>query len=176
MFRPDQLQGRLRPTVAESREKKPRLRRALHRHRRTTARVGRVTFERLRAIFHLELEPSVDLLRRLQAGEVDLGGLEAAVQKVVDPHLLAYNDTWDKVDAMLAELMSESFRTQVRDSAGAGWIYNWFCVDHVDYDLNPRRRDMGYHNIFEHYRAADPRDRLIAGWIAFPLSPAFVSP
>ena len=70
------------------------------------------TFERLRAIFHLELESSVDLLHRLQAGEVDLGGLEAAVQKVVDPHLLAYNDTWDKVDAMLAELMRESFRTR----------------------------------------------------------------
>jgi hypothetical protein len=110
------------------------------------------TFERLRAIFHLELEPSIDLLRRLQAGEVHLGGLEAAVQKVVDPHLLTYNDTWDKVDTMLDELMSKSFRTQVRDSAGVGWIYNWFCVDHVDYDLNPRRRDIGYHNIFEHYR------------------------
>ena len=78
-------------------------------------------------------------------------GLEAAVQKVVDPHLLAYNDTWDKVDAMLAKLMSESFRTHIPDSAGKGWIYNWFCVDHVDYDLNPRRRDIGYHNIFEHY-------------------------
>ena len=60
-----------------------------------------VTFERLRSIFHLDLEPSVDLLRRLQAGTVNLGGLEAAVQKVVDPHLLAYNDTWDKVDGML---------------------------------------------------------------------------
>jgi hypothetical protein len=111
-----------------------------------------VTFERLRSIFHLELEPSVELLRRLQAREVDLGGLEAAVQKVVDPHLLAYNDSWGKVDCMLAELMCESFRTQIRDSGGEGWIYNWFCVDHVDYDLNPRRRDMGYHNIFEHYR------------------------
>jgi hypothetical protein len=111
-----------------------------------------VTFERLRSIFHLELEPSVDLLRRLQAGQVDLGGLEAAVQKVVDPHLLAYNDTWDKVDVMLARLMGEPFRLEVPDSAGAGWIYNWFCVDHVDYDLNPRRRDMGYHNVFEHYR------------------------
>ena len=43
---------------------------------------------------------------RLQAGEVDLGGLEAAVQKVVDPHLLAYNDTWDKVDAMLEDCLS----------------------------------------------------------------------
>ena len=110
------------------------------------------TFERLRGIFHLELEPSPDLLRRLQAGEVDLGGTEAAVQRVVDPHLLAYNDTWDKVDAMLAELMAPSFRQQTCDSSGGGWIYNWFCVDHVDYDSNPRRRDIGYHNIFAHYR------------------------
>jgi len=111
------------------------------------------TFDRLREIFHLNLSPSEDLLRRLQAGEVPLEGLEAAVQKVVNPHLLAYNDTWDKVDAMLKKLLSESFRSQVPDSAGKGWIYNWFCVDHVDYDLNPRRRDIGYHNIFEHYSA-----------------------
>jgi hypothetical protein len=110
------------------------------------------TFERLRDIFQLDLQPSAGLLRSLQAGKVHLGGIEAAVQKVLDPHLLAYNDTWDKVDAMLAELMSESFRGQVRDSFGGGWVYNWFCVDHVDYDENPRRRDMGYHAIFEHYQ------------------------
>lgn len=111
------------------------------------------TFDRLREIFHIDLPASEDLLRRLQAGEVHLEGLETAVQKVVDPHLLAYNDTWDKVDAMLAKLMSVPFRTQVPDSVGQGWIYNWFCVDHVDYDLNPRRRDIGYHNVFEHYSA-----------------------
>lgn len=111
-----------------------------------------VTFERLRAIFQIELEPSAELLYLLQEGKVDLGGIEAAVQKVVDPHLLAYNDTWDKVDAMLTQLIGGPFRKKVCDSAGAGWVYNWFCVDHVDYDLNPRRRDMGYHNIFEHYR------------------------
>ncbi|HEY4245814.1 MAG TPA: hypothetical protein VGM64_03095 [Lacunisphaera sp.] len=112
------------------------------------------TFERLRVIFHLNLEPSVELLRRLQAGQVNLGGLEAAVQKVIDPRLLAYNDTWDKVDTMLTDAMSEQFRTRVRDSSGGGWIYNWFCVDHVDYDVNPRRKDMGYHNVFDHYRGA----------------------
>ena len=110
------------------------------------------TFERLKGIFHLDLEPSEDMLRRLQSGQVDLGGLEAAVQKVVDPHLLSYNDTWDKVDLMLADALSERFRQKVRDTNEGGWIYNWFCVDHVDYDLNPRRRDIGYHNIFDHYR------------------------
>ena len=111
------------------------------------------TFERLKAIFKLDFEPSSEMLRRLQAGEVDLGGIEAAVQKVVNPHLLAYNDTWDKVDEMLTELLSETFRTQVRDSEGKGWVYNWFCVDHVDYETNPRRRDIGYHNVFDHYQS-----------------------
>ncbi len=111
------------------------------------------TFERLRTIFPLNLEPGANMLRRLQAGAEDLGGLEAAVQRVVDPHLLAYNDSWDKVDAMLAKLLAEPFRSRLLDSVGNGWVYNWFCVDHVDYDVNPRRRDMGYHNIFDHYRA-----------------------
>ena len=110
------------------------------------------TFERLKAIFNLDLEPSQELLRRLQGGEVDLGGIEAAVQKVVNPHLLSYNDTWDKVDAMLFEMMSPSFRNRLPDSDGKGWVYNWFCVDHVDYEINPRRRDMGYHNVYDHYR------------------------
>lgn len=110
------------------------------------------TFERLKAIFNLDLEPSTGMLSRLQAGEMDLGGVEAAVKKVVDPHLLTYNDTWDKVDAMLGESLSEGFRTKMRDTGGRGWVYNWFCVDHVDYDVNPRRRDVGYHNVFDHYR------------------------
>ena len=109
------------------------------------------TFERLGAIFGLALEPSRENLRKLQAGEIDLDGREAAVQRVVDPHLLAYNDSWDKVDLMLEDAMSERFRRQMTDSAGGGWIYNWFCVDHVDYRVNPRRRDIGFHNVFDHY-------------------------
>ncbi len=38
------------------------------------------TFERIREVFHIELEPDADLLRRLQEGKVNLGGAEAAVQ------------------------------------------------------------------------------------------------
>jgi hypothetical protein len=111
------------------------------------------TFARINAIFDLNLEPRVELLSRLQSGKVELGGLEGAVKKVVAPHLLAYNDTWDKIDAMLQEVMSDAFRCQLTDSQNQGWVYNWFCVDHVDYDSNPRRRDIGYHNIFDHYQA-----------------------
>lgn len=111
------------------------------------------TFERLKAIFGIDLEPSVQRLQQLQAGDLDLGGLEEAVRTVVAPHLLAYNDTWDKVDALLNECLSPKFRARVLDSVGRQWVYNWFCVDHVDYDVNPRRRDIGYHNVFDHYRS-----------------------
>jgi hypothetical protein len=38
----------------------------------------------------------------------------------VDPHLLGYNDTWDKVDGMLASCMSQAFREQTVDSEGNG--------------------------------------------------------
>lgn len=93
------------------------------------------TFERLEANFGLSLEPNAETLRRLQAGAVDLGGLEAAVRRFVDPHLLAYNDTWDKIDSMLEDCMSGRFRCRMADSAGGGWVYNWFCVDHVDLTL-----------------------------------------
>jgi hypothetical protein len=110
------------------------------------------TFERLREIFGIELDPSSAMLQQLQKGEVDLGGLESTVKKVLAPHLLSYNDTWDKLDDMLKDAMSESFRRKISDSRGGGWIYNWFCVDHVDYEVNPRRRDIGYHNIFDHFR------------------------
>ena len=84
------------------------------------------TFERLRDIFHLDLEPSAATLQSLQEGTYSLKGLEAAVQRVVDPHLLAYNDTWDKVDAMLSRIMDEGFRKkspiqQAKDGSTTGF-------------------------------------------------------
>jgi hypothetical protein len=110
------------------------------------------TFQRLRDNHGLDLEPSRQTLRRLQAGEMDLGGREAAVATMLAPRLLAYNDTWDKLDAMLEEITSPAYRDRLSDSFGGGWIFNWFCLDHVGYEQNPRRRDMGFHNIFDHYR------------------------
>lgn len=110
------------------------------------------TFERLVAMFDLNLPPSRETLAKLQRAELDLGGMEDEVARVLHPDLINYNDTWDKVDAMLTNVMSESFRSALPDSAGNGWVYNWFCVDHVGYTVNPRRKDCGYHNIFDHYK------------------------
>jgi hypothetical protein len=123
------------------------------------------TFERLRTNVgvDLDLDPTPQNLCLLQDKKIDLRGLEDEVAAILNPQLLAYNDTWDRVDEMLRRIMSHDFRTQMLDSFGGGWVYNWHCVDHVGYSENPRRRDIGFHNIFDHYRVmlketASPQD------------------
>lgn len=110
------------------------------------------TFERIEDIFGLTLEPSQETLEELQRGERDLDVDEKAVQDVLAPRLLDYNETWDDINRMLADAVSTEFRTRFPDSRGNGWRYNWFPVDHVDYEANPRRRPMGYHQVFDYYR------------------------
>ncbi|MCA9837579.1 MAG: hypothetical protein KC422_11720 [Trueperaceae bacterium] len=111
------------------------------------------TFERLEKIIGMRLEPSRKTLEQIRNKELDLGGKEDAAALVVSPQLLNYNDSWDKVDAMLYEMLSPEYRQRYADPTGRGWVYTWFIVDHVGYDMNPRRRDMGYHNIFDHYKS-----------------------
>jgi len=109
------------------------------------------TFERLEDIFGIQLPPSYENLRRLRHREIPLEGKEDAVALLLDPALINYNDTWDKIDNMLSTILSREYRCRNVDSYGGGWVYNWFCVDHIGYEVNPRRRDMGYHNIYDRY-------------------------
>lgn len=131
-------------------------------------------FERLHDLFGItDIAPTPENLRKLKNREIALGGIEDDVARILNGHLANYNDTWDKVDAMLERVMSERFRSAVPDSYGGGWVYNWHCLDHVGFEYNPRRRDMGYHNIFDHYaeilrREPGTRDRL--HWHFHPMS------
>jgi hypothetical protein len=110
------------------------------------------TFERIEKITGVKVEASKANLEKIRNKELDLNGREEIAALVVSPQLLNYNDTWDKVDAMLYDMMSGEYRERYADPQGKGWIYNWFLMDHVGYDTNPRRRDIGYHNVFDHYR------------------------
>jgi hypothetical protein len=131
-------------------------------------------FERLRDLFGIDhLDPTMQNLRRLQQGEIDLGGKEAQVQQVLSGHLTRYNETWADIDAMLERVTAKAFREKTLDSDGKGWRFNWFCMDHVNYDYNPRRRDIGYHNIFDHYRellATQPEAGDGLDWHFHPMS------
>jgi len=110
------------------------------------------TFQRINLIFGLNLTTSYDTLRKLQKEEIPLNGIEKEVANVVAPKRINTLDSWDKIDTMLDNITTMKFRNEFDDSYNNGWIYNWFCMDHVGFiGLNPRRRDIGHHNIFDHY-------------------------
>lgn len=130
-------------------------------------------FQRLKDLYKLEMEPSHETLEKLRRGEIPLGGIEREVQKTLSGHLAGYLDTWERIDEQLSRLNDPAFRLRMPDSFGKGWIFNWHCLDHVGYESNPRRRDLGYHKVFDHYRAALARHGNITDgmhWHFHPMS------
>ncbi|MBY0471648.1 hypothetical protein K2X30_10825 [bacterium] len=110
------------------------------------------TFERLKSIFNIELEATEENLLAIQKKQINLGGKEQDVAEVFSPHNITYYDSWQKIDAMLEEVTSAHFRNLLPDSFGDGWIFNWHCLDLVGFKDNPRRRELGYGKVFEHYK------------------------
>lgn len=110
------------------------------------------TFERLNHALGLQLKPDRETLRKIQAGDLDLGAKTKSARVMVEPALLACMEDWGQLDEMLEDLLSAPYRARFSDSTNAGWVFSWFILDHVGYLVNPRRRDIGYHNIFDHYR------------------------
>jgi hypothetical protein len=110
------------------------------------------TFDRLEHSLGIHLTPSHDTLQKIRSGEIDLGEKAESARAICAPHNLEYNDSWPRVDSMLDEILSSQYRQRFPDCDGHGCIFNWFVMDHVGFDENPRGRDVGYHNIFDHYR------------------------
>lgn len=108
------------------------------------------TFLRIKSIFDVDITPSRENLKKLQNNELDLGEVGEKIATVFGPNVLNYHGSWDAIDDMFDEIMSEEYRHQLPDSFGGGWIYNWACIDHVGFVENPRRRDLGYLNVFDH--------------------------
>ncbi len=110
-------------------------------------------FEQLRTVFGVTgVDPTPENFGRIRRGEIPLGGKEGLLQQVLTDRLFTFMDTWEKVDEMLARATSLDFRHKIADSFGGPYRYSWFCLDHVGYEINPRRRTLGYHAIFDHYR------------------------
>ena len=130
------------------------------------------TFNRIEHIFGLKIEPTIENLLKIQNRTLKLNGPEDELAIVCDPHLLDYNDTWGKIDTMLNKVMAADFRLKFKDQNGKGIVYNWHCVDHVGYETNERRRDIGYGNIFNYYekkiRETGSKDKI--HWHFHPIS------
>jgi hypothetical protein len=137
-----------------------------------------VKFERLNERFGLgHIDPAIDPtdenLEKLRHGEIDLNGKEDAVRDLLNSHSLNFMESWDDVDAMVGRATSNEFRQAMTDTDGNGWVYNWFCLDLVGFKANPRRRALGHHVVFDHYKKLlehNPRDRDSIHWHFHPVS------
>lgn len=110
------------------------------------------TFERLKEIFGFDIEPSKENILKIQNQEIDFNGKEGLIADAFANKRISTLGTWNEIDDVLDIIMDDKFRKRIPDSNGNGWVFNWFCLDHVGFKgKNPRRRDAGYGNIYEHY-------------------------
>ena len=109
------------------------------------------TFERLKLLFDLDFEPSYQMLAKLQNKEISINGLEDAVANCISPKRLAFIKDLSELDNLLDKIFSRDFRENFSDSLGNPYRFSWFCIDHVGFEENPRRRLLGFHTILKHY-------------------------
>jgi hypothetical protein len=109
------------------------------------------TFGDLKENFGIELPPSPQNLERIQRGEDIPDAQREAVMARYSKHRLAYNSDWGMIDRMHETLFSQKFRESFSDDFGSPYRLNWFCLDQVGFDSNPRRRTMGYNITYDRY-------------------------
>ena len=110
------------------------------------------TFERIYDHYGIQLEPSKTTLAKLRNQEIDLEGKEELVAEIVREDMVdQYLGTWDRIDKMHDTIMSDDWRSSLSDSDGQPYVLSWHCMDHVNFENNPRQRAMGFHAVYEHY-------------------------
>jgi hypothetical protein len=109
------------------------------------------TFADLRDTFDLDLPPTQENLERIQCGEGVPDVIREAVMARYSKHRLAYNRDWGMIDRMHDTLFSQAFRESFCDDFGSPYRLNWFCLDQVGFDSNPRRRTLGYNIVYDRY-------------------------
>jgi len=108
-------------------------------------------FERINFIFGLNLSPSEATLRKLQNREIDLGGQEDAIQRMIAPNVRDWLGNWRDVLDNVRFCMTPDYRRQLVDDRGRGLVFNWFICDWIGFENNPRQKPMGVNNVFSEY-------------------------
>lgn len=111
-----------------------------------------VPFTQIKNIYGIEIESTQENLNKLRRGELYLEGKEKEVSNLIDVNKMSVGGNWTELWTNIQEVTSEKFRNLEPDSRGNGWVYSWFCMDHVGFDgENPRKRDSGHHHVFDRY-------------------------
>ena len=116
------------------------------------------TFQRIEERFRISIDPQPDTLRKLQQGWIPdeykeiLAGKETALLNLIQPKRLDFASDWGELEERISVCFDPNFRAALSDDTGQGIVYSWFTVDRVGMDVNPRRRSLGYHCVYEFYK------------------------
>jgi hypothetical protein len=109
------------------------------------------TFERLKELFGVILKPTVGNLLALQSRSIPLDGVEEDVANCFSMKRLSFIQDIGTLDVMLDDIFSKNFRNRFLDDMKRPYSFSWFCIDHVGFETNERRRLLGHGTIFKHY-------------------------
>jgi len=111
------------------------------------------TFERLEEILGVKIKPSLQNLKKLRKKEIKLETeeLKNRAADFVSETKLNYLSTWSDVEKMVKKISQPNIRSRIKDTFGGSWICSWFCLDLVGFKNNPRKKDLGFHNVFDKY-------------------------
>lgn len=78
------------------------------------------TFKRLKQVFGIELDATEENLRKLQNGELYLGGMEKEVARMLDDSLICTYGNFGQIETMLKKLNIKEFREKLKGTDGEG--------------------------------------------------------
>ena len=112
------------------------------------------TFERLKYIFGIDIEPNDENFQKLVDGDIRSGieSIDKQLALTFSKEVLSYNKTWQEIENMNRTLFSSEYRTQFVDSFQQPWKITWFCLDHINYLSNPREKALGHSVVFNYYK------------------------
>ena len=134
------------------------------------------TFNRIYEQLGIRIHPTKGNLAKIRGKVMPLDGKEDAAAELVRSNMIdTYLSSWDQIDKMNETVMSLDWRASMPDSNGEPYVISWHCMDHVNFQNNPRGRAMGYHAIFEYYERMLKASDLHRDQINFHFHPPSIS-
>tara|TARA_B100001989_G_C24525981_1_gene458692 strand:+ start:91 stop:1452 length:1362 start_codon:yes stop_codon:yes gene_type:complete len=111
-------------------------------------------FQRIYDVYNIDIplkKRTAKNLKLIKEKKYPLYGKENEVANMLNSHLTNYNTNIKMLKNMNSRIFSKEFRSKDKDSFANEWVFSWHCLDHVGYKINPRKRILGYHKIYDFY-------------------------
>ncbi len=110
------------------------------------------TFQRINDYFGIKINPSIKNLKKLQNSNYKIPKNDKQkIKEILNPHFLNTHKNWKELNNQIKLIFSKKFRKNYTDNANQEIIFDWYCLDHINFKTNPRKRDIGHHKVYDKY-------------------------